>query len=188
MDLQLATTGITWQLVAFCGLSLSVGWGIRGRRIRRGHTGRHWRLLRPCWSPAVPTGCSTSTTSPCSVRSDDPSAGACHTWAWLHALRPPALCTLRIRQPLRYWLPLGFYGRRGNRSAGISHRRPACAFLCAVGRDLLGVGAAVGTGRPALLGRQKIRQSRSLLVRYRLAGEPGGDGRRVNRRLLPGRH
>ena len=30
MDLHLATSGITWQLVAFCGLSLSVGWGIRG--------------------------------------------------------------------------------------------------------------------------------------------------------------
>lgn len=30
MDLYLAASGITWQLMAFCGLSLSVGWGIRG--------------------------------------------------------------------------------------------------------------------------------------------------------------
>lgn len=30
MDLQLATSGITWQLVVFCALSVSVGWGIRG--------------------------------------------------------------------------------------------------------------------------------------------------------------
>lgn len=30
MDLHLATSGITWELVVFCGLSLSVGWGIRG--------------------------------------------------------------------------------------------------------------------------------------------------------------
>ena len=30
MDPNLATSGITWQLVVFCGLSLSVGWGIRG--------------------------------------------------------------------------------------------------------------------------------------------------------------
>lgn len=30
MDLHPATSGITWQLVVFCGLSLSVGWGIRG--------------------------------------------------------------------------------------------------------------------------------------------------------------